>query len=452
MQPKSSMLTRRLFLKSTALAGAAVLGAPAFVRALGANERLNIAMIGVGGRGGHNLGHMTGENIVALCDVNETNLLKAAQKAPKAKQFRDFRKLYDDLKDGDFDAVVVSTTEHTHAAATMPALRRKKHVYCEKPLTLNVREARAITQAAAEAKVVTQMGTQMHASANYHRVVELIQAGAIGPVHEVHVWVSRAWGRQSEEEAKKHDRGGLWTWERPKETMKVPSWLDWDLWLGPAPVRPYHDRVYVPGPNWYRWWDFGNGTMSDLGSHRIDLPFWALQLDAPRSIEPDGTMPHAELAPATMRVTYEYGPRGNLPPVKLSWYQGLRKPELWEAKKVPQYADGVLFIGAQGMLIADYRQHKLLPEAKFADFKRPPQSISDSLNQHQEWLQACKTGGPTGSNFAYAGLLTEANHLGNVAHRAGRRIEWDAKNLRIPNAPDAEQFLGREYRKGWTLA
>ena len=187
--------------------------------------------------------------------------------------------MYDELKDGDFDAAVVSTTEHTHALATMPKLQRRKHVYCEKPLTLNVREARAITQAAAKAKVVTQMGTQMHASANYHRVVELVQAGVIGPVHEAHVWVSRAWGRQSEEEAKKHDRDGLWTPERPKEAMKVPSWLDWELWLGPAPVRPYHDKVYVPGPNWYRWWDFGNGTMSDLGSHWIDLPFWALQLE-----------------------------------------------------------------------------------------------------------------------------------------------------------------------------
>src|SRR5436309_7907013 len=194
MRPTSSRLTRRRFLETTALAGAAVLGAPAFLRARGAIEKLNIAMIGVGGRGAHNLGHFTGENIVALCDVNETNLLKAAEKLPQAKQFRDFRKLYDDLKDGDFDAVVVSTSEHTHAAATMPALRRKKHVYCEKPLTRDVREARAIRLAAAQVNVATQMGTQNHANPNYHRVVELIQAGAVGPVQEVHVWVDRAWG------------------------------------------------------------------------------------------------------------------------------------------------------------------------------------------------------------------------------------------------------------------
>jgi predicted dehydrogenase len=295
------------------------------------------------------------------------------------------------------------------------------------------------------------MGTQNHANPNYHRVVELIQAGAIGPVQEAHVWVSRAWGRQSEAEAKKNERPDQpWTWERPKEAVKTPTWLDWDLWLGPAPERPYHD-VYVPGPKWYRWWDFGNGTMSDLGSHWIDLPFWALKLDAPRAIEADGPPPHPELAPASMRVTYEYGQRGNLPPVKLTWHQGTRKPELWEAKKVPQWANGVLFVGTQGLLIADYNKHKLLPEEKFADFKRPPRSISDALDQHAEWIAACKTGSPTGSHFGYAGLLTEANHLGNVAHRAGKRIEWDARSLRIPNAPEAEQYLGREYRKGWTL-
>ncbi|MFM8223629.1 MAG: Gfo/Idh/MocA family protein, partial [Planctomycetaceae bacterium] len=207
------------------------------------------------------------------------------------------------------DAVVVSTCEHTHAYATLPALKLKKHVYCEKPLTYNIHEARVIREAAAEAGVATQMGTQIHAEDNYRRVVELVQAGAIGPVREAHVWVSRARGWQpSEEEAKRH--GDIVTLrDRPTETQAVPAGLNWDLWLGPAPERPFHG-TYVPGPKWYRWWDFGNGTMSDLGSHWIDLPFWALNLKAPLTIEAKGPPVHAELAPASMQVRYEYGSRG----------------------------------------------------------------------------------------------------------------------------------------------
>jgi predicted dehydrogenase len=445
----ASSITRRHFLRRTALAGAALAGAPAAVSSRAPGEKLNVVVIGCGGRGAANMKEVLGENIVALCDVHEPNLLRAAEKAPRAKKFRDFRKLYDELKDGEFDAVVVSTTEHTHAFATLPALQRKKHVYCEKPLTHNLREARLITEAAGKAGVATQMGTQMHAGGNYRRVVELIQAGAIGPVREAHVWVSRAWGLQSQEEAKRH-KDILWTAERPRDEAPVPSGLDWDLWLGPAPRRPFHP-VYVPGPKWYRWWDFGGGTMPDLGSHWVDLPFWALQLDAPLAVEAAGPPPHPELAPASMSATYHYGPRAGLPPVKLTWYQGTRKPDLWAQRKVPQWGNGVLFIGSRGMLLADYGKHVLLPEKEFADLKRPPRAIADSIGHHAEWLHACKTGAATTCPFAYSGLLTEANHLGNVAYRAGRRIEWDAKALRIRNAPGAEQFLGREYRKGWKL-
>ncbi len=446
----SRPVTRRRFLQEAALAGAAVLGAPAFLRARSPNEKLNIAVIGCGGRGAANLRAVLGENVVALCDVHEGNLLQAAKKAPQAKQFRDFRKLYDGLGDGAFDAVVVSTTEHTHAFAVLPALLRKKHVYCEKPLTHNVREARLLTEAAKRAGVATQMGTQIHATDNYRRVVELVQAGVLGSIHEVHVWVSRAWGWQSEEDARRH-KDIVWVTDRPKGGSTVPRELDWDLWLGPAPERPF-DEVYVPGPKWYRWWDFGNGTMSDLGSHWIDLPFWALKLDAPRTVEANGPPPHPELAPASLRVTYTYGPRGDLSPVKLVWYQGARKPELWQEGRIPQWGDGVLFLGARGMLLANYQKHVLLPEKEFADFRRPPQTIPASVGHHAEWIQACKTGKPTLCHFGYSGRLTEANHLGNVAYRAGRRLEWDAQHLRIPNAPEAERFLGREYRKGWTLA
>jgi predicted dehydrogenase len=419
------------------------------VRSKSPNEKLNIVVIGCGGRGAANLREMLGENIVALCDVDENNLGKAAEKAPRAKKFRDFRKLYDELKDSEFDAVVVSTTEHTHAFATLPALRRKKHVYCEKPLTHNVREARLIIEAAKQAGVATQMGTQIHAGTNYRRVVELVRTGSIGPIREVHVWVSRAWGRQSDDEAKLH-KDIVSLSERPKDKVPVPKGLDWDLWLGPAPERPYHS-VYVPGPKWYRWWDFGGGTMSDLGSHWIDLPFWALKLATPRAVEASGPTPHPELAPASMTATFHYGARGDLPAVKLTWYQGTMKPELWKERKIPQWSDGVLFVGSKGILLSDYGKHLLLPEKDFADFKRPAKTIPDSVGHHAEWIQACKTGGTTTCHFGYSGALTEANHLGNVAYRAGKRIEWDAKKLRIPNVTAAEKFLSREYRKGWKL-
>jgi predicted dehydrogenase len=445
-----ALLTRRRFLRGATLVGAAALGLPAVLCAKSPSEKLRVAVIGCGGRGHANLKQVLGESVVALCDVNENNLLQAAKLAPRAKQFRDFRKLYDTLKDGEFDAVVVSTTEHTHAFATLPALQRKKHVYCEKPLTHNVREARLIAAAAKKAGVATQMGTQIHASANYRRVVELVQAGAIGPVREVHAWVSRAWGWQSEADAKRH-RDIVSTRERPREKMAVPKGLDWDLWLGPAPRRPFHS-VYVPGPRWYRWWDFGGGTMSDLGSHRIDLAFWALKLDAPLSVEAGGPPPHPELAPASMTATFHYGARGDLPAVKLVWYQGALKPPLWKDGKIPRWGDGVLFVGSKGMLLADYGRHLLLPEKAFADFKRPPKTIRDSLGHHAEWLHACKTGAPTTCHFGYSGPLTEANHLGNVAYRAGKRIRWDAKRLRIPGLASAESYLGRDYRKGWKLA
>ncbi len=439
-------LSRRRFVRQSLLtSGAAVLGAPAFLRAKSPNGKLDIVVIGTGGRGGANLSAVAGENIVALCDVNERNLDSAATKFPGAQKFTDFRKLYDQVKD--FDAVVVSTAEHTHAFATLPALRLRKHVYCEKPLTHNVWEARIIREATREARVATQMGTQIHATGNYRRVVELIQGGAIGPVREAHVWVSRAWGLQSEEAAKRN-KDIVFVTNRPAEAQTPPPTLNWDLWLGPAPERPFNE-VYFPGPKWYRWWDFGSGTMSDLGSHWNDLPFWALKLDAPLTVEAGGPPPHAELAPASMSATYEYGPRGDMPPVKLTWHQGESKPALWTEQKIPQWGDGCLFIGDKGMLLANYGKHVLLPEEQYQDFKRPAPSIPDSVGHHQEWILACKTGSPTTCNFEYSGALTEANHLGNVAYRTGRKIQWDTTSLQVTNAPEAARFIHREYRKGW---
>jgi predicted dehydrogenase len=441
-----SPFSRRRFL-STMLAASA---APAFLRAQGVGNKLNVAVIGCGGRGEGNLGEIAsvGENIVALCDVNQKNLEKAAKRFPQAKTFSDFRKMYDSFKD--FDAVAVSTAEHTHAFATLPALKMGKHVYCEKPLTHNVWETRKIREAAKAAKVATQMGTQIHATNNYRRVVELVQSGAIGPVRECHVWVSRAWGLQSPEAAKRN--GDIVSvQERPTEAQTPPAFFDWDLFLGPAAERPYNE-VYFPGPKWYRWWDFGSGTMSDLGSHFNDLPFWALKLDAPKTIVASAGPAHLELAPASMFASYEYGPRGDMPAVKLTWHQGEVKPAIWTEKKIPQWGDGILFIGDKGMLLANYGKYTLLPEETFKNFKAPEPTIANSIGHHKEWLLACKTGTPTTCNFDYSGGLTEANHLGNVAFRVGKKIEWDPAKLECPNAPEAQKFIKREYRKGWDFA
>jgi predicted dehydrogenase len=437
-------LTRRKFLAAGA---AATIAVPGILRAQGSPNRLNIAIIGCGGRGAANLSAVSSENIVALCDVNQAAVEAAAAKFPKARRTNDFRTLFDNPKD--FDAVVVSTCEHTHAFATMLALRHNKHVYCEKPLTHGIWETRQVRQLAAKTKVATQMGIQIHATNNYRRVVEIIQSNAIGAVREAHVWTSRAWGVQSAEAAKQF-RDIVAVQNRPKEAQPIPKGLNWDLWLGPAPERPFHS-VYVPGPKWYRWWDFGSGTMSDLGSHWIDLPFWALRLQSPQTIEASGPAPHRELAPASMSATYQYAARGDQPAVRLTWYQGELKPEIWRKRGIPQWNDGCLFIGARGMLLADYNRYVLLPEKDFAAHKPPEPTLPRVTSHHGEWIRAAKGEGRTLADFEYSGLLTEANHLGNVAYRLGRRIEWDAANLRCTGCPEADALIRRSYRKGWDL-
>lgn len=445
--------TRRGFLISSAVTTAAAVR-PVSLRAQGANDRLRIAVIGTGGRGYGNLRTVAkGNEITVLCDVFERNLQKAAEEYPRAHTVTDLRRMFDhaDL----FDAVVVSTCEHTHAFATLPALRLGKHVYCEKPLSYNVEEARKVRMAARQANVATQMGIQIHSGDNYRRVVELIRQDAIGDVSEVHVWVRRAWGRQSLEEAKAN--GDIVTArERPATAEPVPAGLDWDLWIGPAPMRPFHS-VYFPGPKWYRWWDFGNGTMSDLGSHWNDLPFWALDLDAPTSIEAFGPPPHPEIAPASMRAVYEY-PARTLPSgktraaVTLTWYQGTERPQQVIDGTVPDWGSGCLFVGSKGMLLADYGKHVLLPEKDFAEFVAPEPSIPASPGQHAEWLAACRGEGDTTCGFEYSGLLTEANHLGNVAYRVGQKIQWDTEAMTCPGTPQADPFLARTPRAGWSLS
>ena len=441
-------LSRRSFTRSCFAATGAVLGMPALVRGQNLNNKLNVAIIGVGGRGGASLGAAArSENVTVLCDVNEGPVNAAAQKHPQARREKDLRRVFDHASE--FDAVTVATCEHTHAFATVLALQHGKHVYCEKPLTWNIHEARVVRELAARTRVATQMGIQIHAGDNYRRVVELIHAGAIGPVREAHVWVGRTWGRQSPEDAKAF--GDIVSvQERPAETDPVPAGLDWDLWLGPAPARPFN-KVYFPGPKWYRWWDFGNGTMSDLGSHWNDLAFWALKLQAPLTVEAFGPPPHPEIAPASMRAVYEYGPRGDMPAVKLTWYQGQEKPAVLAERGIKGWGSGVLFVGDKGLLISDYGKHQLLPADDFTGYQRPPQIFPHSPGQHEEWFAAIKGGPAPLADFQYSGWLTEANHLGNVAYRVGKKLEWDAAAMKATNAPEADRFIRRAYREGWTL-
>jgi predicted dehydrogenase len=294
-------------------------------------------------------------------------------------------------------------------------------------------ETRTLTELAAKNKLATQLGTQIHALSNYRRVVELVQSGAIGEVREVHVWCGASYV------------GG----DRPKDAPPAPAHLDWDLWLGPASNRPYHP-AYVPF-RWRGWADFGNGGLGDFFCHFSDLAFWALKLRYPTSVEAEGPAPHPESCPAWTIVRFEYPARDKLPPVKLTWYDGGKTPSILREASLPRWDAGVLFVGATGMILSDYGRHVLLPESKFADFKRPPKTIPESIGHHQEWILACKTGGPTTCNFGYSGPLTESALLGTVAFRAGEKFTWDAAHLKAVNCPKADSGLRREYRKGWTL-
>jgi hypothetical protein len=395
---------------------------------------LNIGIIGAGGRGASNAGDVSSENIVALCDVNERNLAETHKRFPRARTYVDFRKLLDESKD--LDAVVVSTAEHTHAFATLPAIQLGKHVYCEKPLTHCIWEARHVAEAAAKAKVATQMGTQIHATDNYRRVVELVQSNAIGPIRECHVWNDRDWG------------GG----DRPKDSQPVPNYLHWDLWLGPAPYRPYHEDYY-PGIKWYKWWDFGNGTLSDMGSHLIDLAFWALKLRHPLTAQAKGPPVHPETTPTWIIVTWQFPARGDMPPVKLTWRHGGKHVDLLKKYGLPtkDWGSGQLFIGEKGMILSNYDHRLLFPEKQFAGFQPPKPTIPSSPGHHREWIQACKTGSPTLCNFTYSGALVESNLLGLAAYRLGRKLEWDPVNLKATNCPEADRLIRKKYRQGWSL-
>jgi predicted dehydrogenase len=426
----TSQASRREFLQRSALAGAGMLlsGASVGAQNQSPNEKLNIGMIGVAHQAAYDLGNVSSQNIVALCDIDDNYLGAAAKEFPQAATYNDFRKL---LERKDLDAIVIAIPDHCHAPATLMALETGHHVYCEKPLTHTVVQARKVAEMARKHKRVTQMGTQIHAGNNYRRVVELIQSGAIGAVGEVHVWADRAWTGDG----------------RPTDTPPVPTNIHWDLWLGPAPVRPYNP-AYLPA-TWRGWWDFGGGTLSDMACHHIDLSHWALDLRYPLTVAAEGPPVSPENAPGWMIVHYEYPARSAKPPVKLTWYDGGKRPPQFADGTLPEWGDGSLFIGEKGMLLADYDRYVLLPEKDFAGFQPPKPFIPNSIGHHLEWIEACKNGGPTTCNFDYSGALTESVLLGNVAYRVGQKLEWDPKHLKATNCPEAEQYLHSVDRKSW---
>jgi predicted dehydrogenase len=442
-------LTRRGFLElaaSVATVSAVpqqALGAP---RRLAATERLNIAGVGIGGMGGGNLRAMETENIVALCDVDPNYAAETIKRYPNATFYTDYREMLDTQKD--IDAVLIATPDHTHAVITMAAMRAGKHVYTQKPLCHDVYEARQLAAAARDCGVTTQMGIQGHSGEGARLICEWIWAGAIGEVAEVDAWCSLSyypWGH-----AGWSSKWGV----RPTDTPAVPAGMNWDLWLGPAPQRPYHP-AYHPAV-WRCWWDFGCGMMGDRGAHTLDSVYWALKLTPPTSVEATSCGLNPDTHPLSAIVTYRFPKRGNLPPVKLTWYEGTRPPrpeELEDGRRLPDEG-GVVFKGSRGKIVCGVYgdSPRLIPESRMKEYARPEKTIPRVQGTHeQDWIRACKAGEKAGADFSYAAPLTEICLLGNIAKRVDARIEWDAEALKVTNLPEANQYVRSDYRNGWTL-
>jgi predicted dehydrogenase len=451
-------LSRRRFLRYSSLAaGAAALSTGPFIlRGQNLNNKLNVAVIGAGGKGASDTDDVAklGENIVALCDIDDTTLRKRAEKYPGAKLYVDYRKMYDDLKD--FDAVIVATPDHLHASAALRAMKMKKHAYVQKPLTHSVWEARQMRQAAAEYKVATQMGNQGSAGPGLRRSVEMIQVGAIGAVRQVHVWSNRP----------------IWPQGvgRPDGEDTVPPHVNWDLFLGPAPFRPFKEKIYHPFA-WRGWQDFGTGALGDMACHTANMPFRALKLGYPTSIEAQTSVMNKETWPSASQIRFEFPAREGMPPVTLFWYDGGLKPFEDVAGRVLDLVatqkdrdgnlrprklpgSGCLLIGDKGHLFSpdDYGSTSfLLPQKDFADYQGPAETVPRSPGHYKEWVDACKGGATPYSNFDIAAYLTEIILLGCVAMRVGKKLEWDGPNMRALNAPEADAFVKRTYRAGWEI-
>jgi predicted dehydrogenase len=432
------------------------------------SEKLNVAIIGAGNQGMNNMRGLlqfSDVQIIAVCDVAEqaasdegndgigrVPALRTIESTYSGKEqtkdygkcagFADFREMFDKVKN--IDAVMIATPDHNHAIATMWAIKNKKHVYCEKPLTHSIYEARKITQAAREASIVTQMGNQGHSGEGIRLTVEWIRAGAIGNIREVHSWSHFA------------GRYGATTATRPTEQPPVPQGLDWNLWLGPKAYRPYHP-TYHPAL-WRAWWEFGNSTIGDMACHNMDPAFWALNLNQPESVEASSTEFNDETAPLGAIYYYQFGARGKMPPVKVVWYSGGILPpkpeELEEQRQLTGGGHGILFVGDKGKIMCDGwgGTPQIIPNSKMKEYKQPAKTIPRVGGDHfRNWIDSCKKGTKACSDFSYSGPMTEAVLLGNVALRTGKKIFWDAKNMTATNEPNAEQFIHPAYHNGWTL-
>jgi predicted dehydrogenase len=446
---RSSGLSRREFVGVAAAVGAFTFVPRHVLGGTGGtppSEKLNIAGIGVGGRGSGDIQAVNSENIVALCDVDVNRAAGTFKKHPQAKVYRDFRDMLE--KEGkDIDAVVIGTPDHIHAPAAIMAMKMGKHVYCEKPMAHTIYEARRMTEVARETGVVTQMGNQGHGGEGLRLYWEFIHDGAIGTVREVHVWSDRAgtekrpWWPQ-----------GI---GRPEGSEPVPEHLNWNLWLGPVKWRPYHS-AYVPF-KWRGWWDFGCGALGDMAVHNADPAFFALDLSAPTAVEAETSPVNDETFPVWNIIHYYFPARGSRPAVKMTWYDGGKLPprpeELEEGRRLGD--NGILFVGDKGKLLGPSHAGapRLIPEERMKEYGRPPKSLPRSPGHHKEWILACKAGRPEDakSGFWYAGPFTEALLAGNLAVRLQKRVEWDSQRMRSPNCPEADNYVTKFYRVGWNF-
>lgn len=462
--------TRRDFLRASAYAAAASMAFPFVGKVLGANDRINVACIGVGGKGGSDTDHAAacGGNIVALCDVDKNTLTGKGQKFPQAKQFQDFRKMFSTMEK-DIDAVTVSTPDHVHGIAAGTALKLGKHVYCQKPLTQTVEEARTLRKLAKDKKLATQMGNQGSSEDGLRRAVEVVHAGVIGKVTELHVWSNRPIWPQ-----------GI---DRPEGEDPVPAELDWDLWLGPAAKRPYKKGVYHTFA-WRGWIDFGTGALGDMACHTVNMPFRALKLGYPTVVECEETSTlHKETYPKTSRIRFEFPAREGLPPLKFWWYDGSPgdkeqkpfRPPADVTKEIVEMGSslpgsGCLLVGEKGKLYSpddygaqfylmvdgekEYKSGRNHEAVKNVPVTIPRTSGADiDTRQKQEWFKMMKEGAPAFSNFDIAAYLTEIILLGCIAMRVGvgRKMDWDGPKMRSTNIKEAAQFVKRQNRPGWMI-
>jgi predicted dehydrogenase len=431
--------TRRRFLQHTAAAALALpwaLSRPA--RAGMALDKINIACVGVGGKGLSDMEETSvGHNIVALCDIDEQRLGEAARRFPAAQRYQDWRKL---LEQKDIDAVTISTPDHTHAPVTYAAMKLGKHVYTQKPLTHSVYEARRLTEVAHETGVISQMGIQHHATARLKIAVAIVRDNVIGKVKEVHTWTDRP--------------GTFWKHglSRPDQQDPVPAQVSWDQWLGTAPSRPFVQGLYHPF-HWRGWWDFGTGALGDMGCHIMDPVMTALELPPPSLVWAEGPPPHPESGPEWCIVHYEFeGAKHSVDRLRVTWYEAGRQPprklfqapEDWKGSQ-----NGVLFVGEKGNLFVGFPEMpELFPKGEFSEYRLP--DMADH-NHYQEWTAAILGNGKASCPFGYSGPLTEIVLLGNVAYRSGQRIHWDSRKLEATGAPDAASLIRRSYRDGWQM-